>query len=445
VVRDQDIERVGAEHGLLERDRTLQGGSRLFVFAEPRVDNARAGSFLAKPKPTEQGLPGAHFSDPKNPGNAIRIHAPDPKAPPGTNSSSGWTLRVVKNGNYYDDHGRNLTKDLGGKAARQADVGHIPLAGNSRLASSKPSTPTVPLLSGGSDTSGLPQGSPRPSGSPHTPKVNSSAESTHPTKSPTAAETGAAGETPISKVGTSVESTHPTKPATTAETGATGVKAPGISKMAEGAAENTSTLNRLLRGFENGMKTFFSPKVQVPLAVALELLVLVDSMDMASGGLSGEGFILREEIKKSIQIENEASSLRNWYEGYHDDLASAVTQANLLMMTKGSAEARGTLRKQAGEIRGPLRARAGEVDTLLRKVSAIHREAEQKAGVAEKLLNSKEFAALTAPMGTVVLANVFAAMQDLTRISGYTLSAESDLTKLKQLVQDDILIMEAYR
>jgi hypothetical protein len=215
-------------------------------------------------------------------------------------------------------------------------------------------------------------------------------------------------------------------------------------KSAEGVAEATSKMSRLVRGFGNGMKTFFSPKVQVPLAAALEVLVLLDAMDMASGALRGEGFILRAEIKQTEQIEKGARDLLTWYEGYHDDLARAVSDATLLILLTGSKEARATMQQQAPEILEPLRARAREVDNLSRKVGSIRREADEKARIAEKLLNSREFAILTAPTGTVTLAKVFAAMEDLIRIRGAASTAERDLEKLTQLIQEDIEIMSAF-
>ena len=53
----------------------------------------------------------------------IRIHGPDPKAPIGTNSNSGWILRIQdKNKNYLDNFGNS-----GGYKANEA---HIPIYGN---------------------------------------------------------------------------------------------------------------------------------------------------------------------------------------------------------------------------------------------------------------------------------------------------------------------------
>ena len=53
----------------------------------------------------------------------IRIHGPDPKAPIGTNSNSGWILRIQdKNKNYLDNFG-----NIGGYKANET---HIPIYGN---------------------------------------------------------------------------------------------------------------------------------------------------------------------------------------------------------------------------------------------------------------------------------------------------------------------------
>jgi len=54
----------------------------------------------------------------------IRIHGPNSKAPPGSNSRNGWVLRVTDRvGNFYDDLGR-IQPD------RLTNEGHIPIWGN---------------------------------------------------------------------------------------------------------------------------------------------------------------------------------------------------------------------------------------------------------------------------------------------------------------------------
>jgi hypothetical protein len=82
------------------------------------------------PQPLQRGS-GAQFVDPKAKDyNYVRIHEADPGAPAGSNSSQGWSIRVVRNGNYFDDAGTNVTTVLGGAKARLADETHIPIAGN---------------------------------------------------------------------------------------------------------------------------------------------------------------------------------------------------------------------------------------------------------------------------------------------------------------------------
>jgi Bacterial toxin 30 len=57
----------------------------------------------------------------------LRIHAPDIGAPAGSNSASGWTVRVqgpTKN-QFYDD--------LGGIVGRRSNDGHIPIKGNQKV------------------------------------------------------------------------------------------------------------------------------------------------------------------------------------------------------------------------------------------------------------------------------------------------------------------------
>ena len=57
----------------------------------------------------------------------LRLHGPSARAPVGSNSQSGWTLRIMDRttrttGNYYDDAGRIVRPN--------ANEGHIPIYGN---------------------------------------------------------------------------------------------------------------------------------------------------------------------------------------------------------------------------------------------------------------------------------------------------------------------------
>lgn len=53
----------------------------------------------------------------------IRLHAASARAPQGSNSASGWTLRIMdRAGNYYDDVGKIVPY--------RANEGHIPIFGN---------------------------------------------------------------------------------------------------------------------------------------------------------------------------------------------------------------------------------------------------------------------------------------------------------------------------
>jgi hypothetical protein len=53
----------------------------------------------------------------------IRLHGPSARAPAGSNSASGWTMRIMdRAGNYYDDVGKVVPY--------RANAGHIPIKGN---------------------------------------------------------------------------------------------------------------------------------------------------------------------------------------------------------------------------------------------------------------------------------------------------------------------------
>jgi YD repeat-containing protein len=63
------------------------------------------------------------WTDPTT-GAEIRLHGPTSNAAAGSNSASGWVLRVMDGyGNYYDDFGNPVS--------RRANDGHIPIFGNS--------------------------------------------------------------------------------------------------------------------------------------------------------------------------------------------------------------------------------------------------------------------------------------------------------------------------
>ena len=56
----------------------------------------------------------------------IRLHGPSSRAPVGSNSASGWTMRIMdRAGNYYDSAGNVVPF--------RANAGHIPIKGNLNL------------------------------------------------------------------------------------------------------------------------------------------------------------------------------------------------------------------------------------------------------------------------------------------------------------------------
>jgi hypothetical protein len=220
-----------------------------------------------------------------------------------------------------------------------------------------------------------------------------------------------------------------------------------ISTIAEGAGGELGRLGKLMRGIARGVEIFFSPVVQVPLTVLLEIQNVVQALSMAQSGLAGEGFILTNEIKQSQQIEEKVDLLLNHYEeGYHDDLSQAITLANFLILT-GSAQARREMAVQSSAILPLLNNRLSETEKRLEKVSAIEKEADAKIEIATKLLQSKEFALLSGftGQGTLPQAQVLAAREDLYKIRGSMNSAKEKLTKLVSLIKEDIDRLKFYQ
>jgi hypothetical protein len=262
-------------------------------------------------------------------------------------------------------------------------------------------------------------------------------------------------ETKVPRINTGIQTTGEAVPFTavspsTSERSAIERVTPGgkpLSTIAEGVGGEISMMRRLMNGFAEAIEVFFSPAVQVPLTVLLELLNAVQALSMTSSGLAGEGFILTNEISQSRRIVEKADLLLNHYEeGYHDDLSRAITLANLLILT-GSAQAMREMAVQSSVIIPLLNNRLSEVEGLQGKVVAIEKEADTKIKIAEKLLQSKEFALISAFLGqgTLPQAQVITAREDMYKIRGSMTSAKEKLIKLVNLIKEDINILKTYR
>ncbi|MFN7811344.1 MAG: polymorphic toxin type 30 domain-containing protein, partial [Planctomycetia bacterium] len=141
-----------ARPGGLPRVRSANASSSAGVIYVNRAGEGISSSVLAKQGSSRlagnfQGLNGGSFEEivsrvpsdwtwaPQRGGNGIRffdtagkerirIHGPNPKAPPGSNSRNGWVLRVTDRvGNFYDELGRIQPDKL-------TNEGHIPIWGN---------------------------------------------------------------------------------------------------------------------------------------------------------------------------------------------------------------------------------------------------------------------------------------------------------------------------
>ncbi len=223
----------------------------------------------------------------------------------------------------------------------------------------------------------------------------------------------------------------------------------GLSRTAameaENVAETVSRMQRLLRGFGKAAETFFSLKVQVPLAALMEIVNAVDMINMSMSALAGEGFVLTENIKQAKIVEAEAARALNWYsEGYRTDLHSALSDANMLILLKGSREAGEAVRREAPGIIASLRAFEATWATVLARVRSIKSEAEAKRKIADKLLHSQEFYELTGFSGSSIAATVLGIHEDLIKITGTLGSTDTDLSQLLDMVREDVGIMQFY-
>jgi hypothetical protein len=81
-------------------------------------------SWTSAPQRMGQGI--VWFDDAGN--EAIRIHGPGISAPEGSNSASGWILRInAPNGQYFDEFGNVV--------GPKVNEGHIPIFGNPKAIS----------------------------------------------------------------------------------------------------------------------------------------------------------------------------------------------------------------------------------------------------------------------------------------------------------------------
>lgn len=220
-----------------------------------------------------------------------------------------------------------------------------------------------------------------------------------------------------------------------------------ITSEAAMAAEEMGPIRRLMGGFAKGVEVFFSPKVQVPLTVALELLTAVEAMDMATGALSGEGFVFREQLKQARSIEKDADFAAADFEaGYHEELSRASTMAFLLITMKHSQQARTEMAAQAAELLPVMAERIAETQQFLDKVTEIEKDVNDRITLATKLLESKEFYALMGmTLSSFPAAQLVGAREDLYHIRGSMGRAKTSLTKLVGLLREDADVLRGYQ
>jgi len=121
-LNNNDNTMIATSKGVIVLSNTLakQGSSNL-VGDFTKLEGATVDEIISRILAQKNGN-GIRFIDEAGI-ERIRIHGPDPKAPIGTNSNSGWILRIQdKNKNYLDNFGNS-----GGYKSNET---HIPIYGN---------------------------------------------------------------------------------------------------------------------------------------------------------------------------------------------------------------------------------------------------------------------------------------------------------------------------
>jgi hypothetical protein len=205
-------------------------------------------------------------------------------------------------------------------------------------------------------------------------------------------------------------------------------------------------LKSAARQFARGVGLLFKPAVLMPLSALLQFAEAVKAHSITMATLAGEGSVLRSEVQFARQFKATAERILFDYEKtYHQSLTSASTNAYLLIFM-GSEEARLEMSVLASDQITNLESHLHDVNNRLKIATLIEENARVKWVLADKLQSNLEFAFLagmaTATTGTQM--NIIAAKNDWGKVRGDMLEAVVALTRLRDFLQEDVAILEAY-
>ena len=201
-------------------------------------------------------------------------------------------------------------------------------------------------------------------------------------------------------------------------------------------------MTRLRRGVSRlgrGLKLVFSPKVQLPLGVVMELLNALEAWSMASSGMAGEGFVLREQLDRAKSFAAEcAEALRQYEVQFHDSLEELTSTAIVVLMGTGSPSVRSELAEMSAVLSEALIENTDAAEQLLDVATKAAEKVNRAIKVATDLLASPEFAALSGMTGsTLPLAQMMGAREDLYRMRGILGDAVKHIVRLLEMLRED--------
>jgi hypothetical protein len=173
------------------------------------------------------------------------------------------------------------------------------------------------------------------------------------------------------------------------------------------------------------------------------LQTLDEFINMTNNSLAGKGFILTKEIAESSDIADKAKA----FDADYKTFSASITNSQInLLKALGDATAAGRAVSSISEVQEQLHSIGADLPAQIARVERAEREASSKQKAAENILNDPQASGAIAAVtfGTAQLAEIFAASQDLQRISGSLRSASASLRSAQSAISDDDAFLAAW-
>jgi hypothetical protein len=173
------------------------------------------------------------------------------------------------------------------------------------------------------------------------------------------------------------------------------------------------------------------------------LSTLDQFMGMTMNSLSGKGFILTKEIAEAEALAQEAEQLATSYPPFSDSIQE---KGFLLFKVAGDPVSAGKVSVTLSDLRFQIMRTEGPLSDRIGRVERVQKEADAKERAAMRILEDPQASAAiaAATFGTAELAQLFAASQDLSRISGALSRAAAAFRKVDSLMRSDMDFLKAW-